>query len=804
MRSSRVTASPVADAGEQGGQAVLDGVLRALPDLVEDVDQLAAEGGELGAAMGRAADMGVEHRPPAGLVERVDQQPGAPVGHADRARGGRDRAMLVDRLQQGDLAGTDLPPLAEVDLDPQARLHAAMDSALRRSWEPLRGSVVLSLDEPVIGEAAGQVRDGKNHVVEVEVGAVVLGRFLEAERVVPVHSDILGVAGIGISGNQDIAVLRQQHGGIEAVLARDGPRGAVPEVAACLEMEGIVQVVGHRGPERIRVAVGDTAHAALARDRVDVHADEAQRVGVVGAAGQLDVQRLAVLEIEQGVAARPLRLAEQVVDREIVVGAQVQHEIADVHRQEPVVVGHPVRLENPVVVQEGGGTVGEQGCPEAAVVCEIASGPLEDAIRVEEGARQLSAHVPPGVHDLRHVIDGLWRDRCHREVGLDRPVAAQQPELQLEVVAQVERLGAEQEGLAGVVVHRSDGRQRGIVDRHAGAGLAAVAAHQIAVGVGGVEHQGRAGDVRRARRREMEPVARGAAGTGRGQRDGLMVGRRGEVELLDVDAEREVVAGPGHRRSGLGAVRHMLLHRHRVGAVAEPHCAGLPLPVDIALGDDGSRREHAGVPFAPDREVGKVQCADLVGVVVDPGFGALVGGRIEAGPAEGDLVVGGRDGVGRLPGLARQRAEAAARQGARDRGVRRRGVRERRGIEHQVGGVDRHAAARHEGGGEGDHRLRGRMGVRWLDDPEAVDRDVARLARIIRVAEHRAPVGELGVEVEDLVADVDPVPVDAVIAGGREAGDQQVAGALVVVVIERDRPGLVPAGVVGQYPGMPG
>src|SRR5262245_2063417 len=78
-------------------------------------DQLLPEWRERGAAALRAARLGGDDRLAEALVPIVDQEPGAPVGHVERAAGLRDRAGPADRLKQSDLARAQSPLGAEID-----------------------------------------------------------------------------------------------------------------------------------------------------------------------------------------------------------------------------------------------------------------------------------------------------------------------------------------------------------------------------------------------------------------------------------------------------------------------------------------------------------------------------------------------------------------------------------------------------------------------------------------------------------------------------------------------------------------
>jgi hypothetical protein len=78
-------------------------------------DQLKAERRQRRAAALRAAGLHRRHRRAEATVHVVDQEPGAPVGHAERAAGARNRTGFADRLEQPDLARPQRPVGAEID-----------------------------------------------------------------------------------------------------------------------------------------------------------------------------------------------------------------------------------------------------------------------------------------------------------------------------------------------------------------------------------------------------------------------------------------------------------------------------------------------------------------------------------------------------------------------------------------------------------------------------------------------------------------------------------------------------------------
>ena len=67
-------------------------------------DHIAAERGQARAAAAGAAHLLLHERLAEDVVDLVDQEPGAPVGHAHLLAGGDDRSVLRDQFHQGDLA----------------------------------------------------------------------------------------------------------------------------------------------------------------------------------------------------------------------------------------------------------------------------------------------------------------------------------------------------------------------------------------------------------------------------------------------------------------------------------------------------------------------------------------------------------------------------------------------------------------------------------------------------------------------------------------------------------------------------
>src|SRR6185312_6674322 len=86
-----------------------------------ETDQPLAGRRDDGAAAAAAAGFGRDRRLTQRMIDLLDQQPGAAIGHAQRARGRRDRAGRADRLQERDLPRPDTVAVLEIDADGQAR-----------------------------------------------------------------------------------------------------------------------------------------------------------------------------------------------------------------------------------------------------------------------------------------------------------------------------------------------------------------------------------------------------------------------------------------------------------------------------------------------------------------------------------------------------------------------------------------------------------------------------------------------------------------------------------------------------------
>src|SRR5262245_9892165 len=100
----------------------------------------AAEGRERGAAAALAAHLLLHQRLAEALIEVVDQQPGPPVGHAHSAPGGCDGAVLVDQLEQADLAGADRPLAVEIDTQGESG-HGRAQPPVTLIWRATAGPV---------------------------------------------------------------------------------------------------------------------------------------------------------------------------------------------------------------------------------------------------------------------------------------------------------------------------------------------------------------------------------------------------------------------------------------------------------------------------------------------------------------------------------------------------------------------------------------------------------------------------------------------------------------------------------------
>jgi hypothetical protein len=60
------------------------------------------------------------------VIEVIEQQPGAPVAHADLAGRLRERPACLDVLEQGDLPGADRAAGSEIDPQPHTERGAAL------------------------------------------------------------------------------------------------------------------------------------------------------------------------------------------------------------------------------------------------------------------------------------------------------------------------------------------------------------------------------------------------------------------------------------------------------------------------------------------------------------------------------------------------------------------------------------------------------------------------------------------------------------------------------------------------------
>ena len=76
--------------------------------------------GQAGATAAGAAPDGLGHCGTESLLELLQQKPGLAKAHAHPDRGLAGRALLVDRLQQADLAGADGRTGIEVETDGEA------------------------------------------------------------------------------------------------------------------------------------------------------------------------------------------------------------------------------------------------------------------------------------------------------------------------------------------------------------------------------------------------------------------------------------------------------------------------------------------------------------------------------------------------------------------------------------------------------------------------------------------------------------------------------------------------------------
>lgn len=146
---------------------------------------------------------------------------------------------------------------------------------------------------------------------------------------------------------------------------------------------------------------------------------------------------------------------------------------------------------------------------------------------------------------------------------------------------------------------------------------------------------------------------------------------------------------------------------------------------------------------------------------IQPPSPSVPGARcvVEAGPAEGDLGLVRAGGVGLVVDLPGERIENTAADQAGDRRIGRVLLRCQGGIEDQQVRVHRHRAAGQEVDREGDDL--GRCRGLGRQGRQAVDGLAVALPREGGIEEVLTVVGDGRVAVEDLVADVDAVPVDA-------------------------------------------
>src|SRR6185437_10341414 len=109
-----------ADVGSAGASSV------ALDPPVA-LDHFGAEPSEPRPTAALAAGFGLDQGRTKTAIHRVDQQPGAAIRHAERARCAADRSAGFDRFQQVDLARTDGDVVAAAEAKPELdpRDHAA-------------------------------------------------------------------------------------------------------------------------------------------------------------------------------------------------------------------------------------------------------------------------------------------------------------------------------------------------------------------------------------------------------------------------------------------------------------------------------------------------------------------------------------------------------------------------------------------------------------------------------------------------------------------------------------------------------
>src|SRR5215510_9451655 len=92
-------------------------------DRAIELDDAFAHRRECSATALAPARCGRDRRLLQGIIELLHQQPGPPIGHVEAACRRRNRSGLPDRLQQGDLAGTDAVPARQVETDAEASVR---------------------------------------------------------------------------------------------------------------------------------------------------------------------------------------------------------------------------------------------------------------------------------------------------------------------------------------------------------------------------------------------------------------------------------------------------------------------------------------------------------------------------------------------------------------------------------------------------------------------------------------------------------------------------------------------------------
>src|SRR3984893_1517370 len=107
-------------------------------ELPIDADQLASENRQSRTPAAAAALAAHRDPLPEGHVETLEQQPGAAVAHVQVGGGLRQRAGLVDALEQRDLAWSNGLPAAKVDSEADGGNWHAVSSAVVRGlhWWP--------------------------------------------------------------------------------------------------------------------------------------------------------------------------------------------------------------------------------------------------------------------------------------------------------------------------------------------------------------------------------------------------------------------------------------------------------------------------------------------------------------------------------------------------------------------------------------------------------------------------------------------------------------------------------------------